>query len=152
MIEVAAHVVQPTLAPDMNGPSEDITVVADAMFDFARGMLRRQRQFYPFGAVLPVGGQVDLVSGSDLAHPWAGDDELAGLLEQHLARKAAAENVAAAGICTQRDSTVVVQVEHRTGRAITLTMAFKAKRLGRAVAFGAIEAGEGRHAIFPSPG
>ena len=134
----------------MSGPSEDITTVADAMFDFARGMLRRQRQFYPFGAVLAAGSPVDLVSGSDLSHPWAGDDELATLLEQELARRASARSeIVAAGICTQHESTVQVRVEHRSGRAITLTMPFKARRLGRAVEFGPVTAGEGAHAIVP---
>ena len=133
----------------MNGPSEDITAVADALFDFARGMLRRQRQFYPFGAVLPVGGTVDLVSGSDLSHPWAENDELRRLLEDHLARRASQEDIAAAGVCTQRDAVVEVRVEHRTGRAITLSMPYKARRIGRSVEFGNIEAGEGGHVIFP---
>lgn len=132
----------------MSGPSEEITRVADAMFDLARSMLRRQKQFYPFGALLAAGGDVELVSGSDLSHPWAGDDELAGLLERHLAERAAGGAVVAAGICTQRNDTVQATVEHRTGRAITLTMPFKARRLGRAVEFGAVTAGEGSHAIF----
>src|SRR4051794_41845653 len=102
----------------MSGPSEEITVVADAMFDFARTMLRRQRQFYPFGAVLPAGGTVDLISGSDLSHPWAGTDELGQLLEHALAKRAAAGDLVAAGICTEEDSTVQVRGGPSSGPAI----------------------------------
>jgi len=130
--------------------SDDITTVADAMFDFARGMLRRHKEFYPFGAVLVAGQEVELVSGSDLSHPWAGGSELTGELDEELARRAGREAIVAAGVGVQRGTAVEVRVEHRSGRAILLTMPFKAKRLGKAVEFGPVTAGEGTHRIFPT--
>src|SRR5206468_3376868 len=72
-------------------PSDEITTVADAMFDFARGMLRRNKEFYPFGAILVGGREVELVSGSDLSHPWAGGSELSSELDEELARRATTE-------------------------------------------------------------
>src|SRR4051794_7011340 len=131
------------------GPSEDITHVADAMFDFARGILRRNKEFYPFGAVLVQGREVELVSGSDLSHPWADRTELTSQLDDELARRAAAEPISAAGVGVQRGSAVEVRIEHRSGRAILLTMPFKARKLGKAVEFGPVTAGEAIHRIFP---
>ena len=132
------------------GASDEITTVADAMFDFARGMLRRHKEFYAFGAVLVAGRDVELVSGADLSHPWAGGSELAGQLDDELARRATSESVVAAGVGVQRGNSVEVRVEHRSGRTILLTMPFKAKRLGKAVEFGPVTAGEATGRIFPA--
>ncbi|MDQ1396643.1 MAG: hypothetical protein QOG64_1902 [Acidimicrobiaceae bacterium] len=131
--------------------TREITTLAEALLDFARDMLRRHRQFYPFGATIDAAGAVTMVSG-DLGHPWAGGDELAGLLYEELTRRAAAgdDAVRAAGVCRESDKMVEVQVEHRSGPAMALILPYRLRR--KAVEFGTVTPSEGRRRIFVSPG
>jgi hypothetical protein len=132
--------------------TREITLLAEALLDFARDMLRRHQQFYPFGATIDGSGTVAMVSG-DLGHPWAGGDEMADLLYDELATRTAAagDEVRAAGVCRDLDQTIEVQVEHRAGRAMALTLPYRRRRLGRAVEFGTVTPKEGRARIFNPP-
>jgi hypothetical protein len=132
--------------------TREITTLAEALLDFARTMLKRHQQLYPFGATIDGNGEVTMVSG-DLGHPWAGPDELGELLYHELAERAAAEpaSVRAAGVCRENGKTIEVQVEHRSGAAMALTLPYRQRRIGKAVEFGTVTPSEGNARIFAAP-
>ena len=131
--------------------TREITALAEALLDFARTMLKRHQQLYPFGATIDGRGEVTMVSG-DLGHPWAGADELAELLYGELAQRAADDptTVRAAGVCREHDKTIKVEVEHRAGAAMALSLPYRQRRIGKAVEFGTVTPSEGRARIFRS--
>lgn len=96
-------------------------------------MIRQQRQFYPFGAVL-AGGEVEPVSG-DLGHPWSGTDELRDLLWETLDPRLGEGHVDAAAVAVDTGKAIEVEIRPRAGASLLVTQPYRRKRLGGDVAF-----------------
>jgi hypothetical protein len=134
---------------------DDLEALLDPLLDFAKDMLRKSGEFFPFGAVMTTDGDVRLV-GADSGSEQPPSQELIDLLVQGMRSQAASGDIKAAGICFDglvrgQDGTatdaVVVSLEHRAGDSVKTYLPYSKGRF-TGLNFGDLSAGPGDHQIF----
>ena len=117
---------------------DDLDGLLNMTLPFARQMLDKQGEFYPFGAVMSTGGEAGLLGadpdqGEHPASAAALAAMLAGIRDHRAGYRAAAT------CCDVRlpDSDAIrVELEHQEGQAIAVLLPYKKKRFCRGVEYG----------------
>ena len=79
-------------------PRDEMDELLEALLPFARQMLDKHREFYPYAAALDSSGEFRVVAaGVEEEHPDS--SELIDLLYEGLARQASEGEIRAAGVC-----------------------------------------------------
>lgn len=131
---------------------DDLDRLLDESLPFARDMLEKSGEFFPYAIALTTSGEVNLVAGD----PGEGDQPSSVAVLQTLVaglRDQADTNRAAALISDVRlpDSDAIrVELEHSEGQAIVALLPYRVKRLRRGIEYGEIRAGQGERQIWSS--
>lgn len=114
---------------------DDLDGLLNVTLSFARQMLAKGGEFYPFAAAVTVGGETRLTApepGHD-DHP-ASAEILSSLFDALRQDRA---DLRAAAICSDvrlPDSDAVrVELEHRDGQTMAVLLPYRKKRLGRGI-------------------
>jgi hypothetical protein len=143
-----------------NRPPErdDLDALLNPLLPFAQDMLRKHGEFFPFGAVMKAGGEVELVAGYT-GSEQPSSQELIDLMVSGMRSRAAAGEIKAAGICHdvrvrsedgKTTDAIAVSLEHRAGVSIAVLMPYSKGRF-TGLLFGDSTAGPSERRIFPEP-
>lgn len=122
---------------------DDLDGLLNVTLPFARQMLAKRGEFYPFGAAVTVDGETRLLADApgQREHPASGDVR-ASLLD---AMRREREEFRAIAVCSDvrlPDSDAIrVDLEHREGHAMAVLLPYKKKRLARSVEYQDLRAG-----------
>ena len=130
--------------------------ILEALLPFARQLLEKHGEFFPFGAAMSRDGKVTMVAGdTGTEHPPS--DEVMELIRTAMRRDR--DKYLAVGLCydvrvrTSADApptdAICVSLEHEGGMAVDVVEPY-AKRGGK-VAYGSLAAQQGRRMVFSSP-
>jgi hypothetical protein len=115
---------------------DELDALLDAMLNFAQEMLRKHKEFFPFGGTITNDRQVSM-TGADTGSERPESQEVIDLLAGGM-RSQAAGNIRAAAICYDtrfasegRDKTdaIAVSLEHRAGDAALVLQPYSKGRL-----------------------
>ena len=117
----------------------DFDTLLNALAPFAKQMLLKHGEFYPFGATMTPNGEVVAHMG------YEGDEQpetqaVIDLLTQAFRQQAAAGEIRAAGMCkdvrtiapgeTEKTDALCFNLEHQTGEAITVFIPYRKGMFG----------------------
>ncbi len=121
---------------------DDLDGLLEDALPLAQQLLEEHGAFHPYGRARSIDGDGALLAG------WTGDEQppaqevLALLLDG--ARQQAADLRAVAFVAdgrTDGGDAIRVELEHREGAAMAITLPYKRRRFGRGVEYGALRAG-----------
>lgn len=128
---------------------DDLDGLLNDALPFAQQMLEKNGEFYPYGRALTLDGEGIALGG------WTGDDRpasqevLSVLLDGVRHNTANVRAVAlVADVRANGGDAIRVELEHREHVSITILLAFKKRRFGRGVEYGAMSAGSGEARIW----
>jgi hypothetical protein len=127
----------------------------DALLPMARGLLEKNGEFFPFGAVMDRDGKVTMVAGdTGTEHPPS--DEVIELLRTAMRREK--DDYLAVGVCydvrvrtragAEPTDAICASLEHKGGMAVDVVEPY-AKRANK-VEYGPLAAQQGRRVVFSS--
>jgi hypothetical protein len=137
----------------------DLDSLLNALLPFAKRMLAKHGEFFPFGAALSREGEVRLVQ------PWVGSEhppsaDVLDVLRAGLRDRALNSKIRAAGICVdarvqpegsaEKTDAIQVILEHSDGEAIDVFLPYRRGLLGK-LHFGDIFATRGAATVFSNP-
>jgi hypothetical protein len=139
----------------------DLETLLNALEPFAKQMLSKHGEFYPFGATMTPDGQITANAGYD-GNEQPEVQELIDLLTRAFRQQAASGQIRAAGLCkdirtiapgqTEKTDALCFKLEHQTGEAITVCIPYK-KGLFGGYKYGQLFAGRHEPEFFvPSAG
>lgn len=118
----------------------DLNAIYDTMYEFAKGLLKSQPTFFPFGMSMTRTGQVEAFGG------WTGNEhpkseEVMELITEGLKALADKKEIRAAGVCidvrvtppgkAEKVDAICTQVEHESGETLDVFIPYKKGFLGR---------------------
>ena len=124
---------------------DDLDGLLDASLPFAREMLDKHGEFFPYAAAITTSGETRLIAGD----PGEGEQPTSVAVLQVLVEglRAERDTLRAAAVVSdvrRSDSDAVrVELEHEEGHAIVVFLPYQKKRLRRGVEYGQIAAGPG---------
>lgn len=128
---------------------DDLDGLLNAALPFAQQMLDKNGEFYPYGVVLTDAGEGEMLAG------WTGDDHppsdevLSLLLEGARQRSSALRAVAlVADVRANGGDAIRVELEHREGPVMTVLLAYKKRKFGRGLEYGAMSAGTAQRRVW----
>jgi hypothetical protein len=134
---------------------DDLDALLDPLLNFAQEMLRKSGEFYPFGAVMYVDGDMSMVSGyAGSEHPPS--TEVIEVLREGMRKQATNGEIRAAAICydaTIRDEAgkpsdaIGVTMEHAAGDSAEIFLPYSKPRFGP-IRFGELSANGVDRTIF----
>lgn len=131
---------------------DDLDRLLDESLPFARDLLERNGEFFPYAIALSTSGEFRPVAGD----PGEGDQPSSVAVLQTLLdglRGQTTENRAAAMVSDVRlpDSDAIrVELEHSEGQAIVVLLPYRKKRLRKGVDYGEVFASQGERQIWGS--
>jgi hypothetical protein len=135
---------------------EDLNSVLEYLFEFAKIALKKQGEFYPFGARMVPSGEVKAV-GADAGREHPPSQELIDILTSAFMAQASAGEIKAAGICmdvrtippgqSEKSEAICAVLEHEDGDAINVFLPYKKHLLGR-IKYGEVFATQATPSIF----
>jgi hypothetical protein len=138
-------------------PREEMDTLLDVLLRFARQMLDKHGEFYPFAAAVSSRGEIEMVA-SDLGEEHPDSSVLIESLYEGLAGQAAADEIRAAGVCadvrvtapesSDKTDAISVAIEHVTGDPVEVFLPYTKGRL-RGVQYGELFAQSGVGRVFP---
>jgi len=135
----------------------DLDQLLNALLPFAKQMLEKHGEFYPFSATMQRDGAIRLVNGviGDSEHPRP--TEIIAFLEAAFKKQPEQGEIKAAGICYdvrvippgKQDKTdaILASLEHIEGQAVSVYLPYK-KGLFKKVTYGDLFATSAQHKIF----
>jgi hypothetical protein len=119
---------------------EDMNELLGTLLPFAQQTLSKHGEFYPFGASMDSGGQINSVAADDGdEHPES--QKLIEMMTRGFRDKATAGTIRAAAICadvrivppgqTEKTDAICVSAEHENGEALDAYLPYKKGFLGR---------------------
>ncbi len=134
----------------------DLEELLGMLYGFAQEMLRKHGEFFPFGAVMKVDGELVGVQGHTGEEQPPSQDVI-DLLQASLKDQAAKDEIRAAGICldvmvtppgsNEKTDALCARLEHKTGEAVEVYLPYRRGWFGR-MKYGEIFAGSGEKTIF----
>ena len=135
----------------------DLDALLNLLYGFAKQMLSKHGEFFPFAASMDKEGKIACVGG-DTGDEQPSPNEVIELLEGGLAASAKQGKIRACGICinmqvqkTPQDpkmDAVCARLEHENGQAIEVYMTYRKRRLFKGYHYGSLAATEGKKRIF----
>jgi hypothetical protein len=122
---------------------DDLDGLSNTTLPFAKQMLEKSGEFFPFGATVAVSGETAFLAGDpgQGEHPRS-TDVLSLLVDGLRIKRADLRAVATCFDVRLPDSDAVrVELEHQEGQALAVMLPYKKKRLGRGVEYGDLRAG-----------
>ena len=129
---------------------DDLDGLLDASLPFAREMLDKHGEFFPYAAAITTSGDTRLIAGD----PGEGEQPTRVAVLQVLVEglRGERDTLRAAAVVSdvrQSDSDAVrVELEHEEGYAIVVFLPYQKKRLRRGVEYGQITAGPGDRQVW----
>jgi hypothetical protein len=124
--------------PSMAHPELD--QLLNSVLEFAKEMLRKHGEFFPFGSSMNLAGKVTM-DGAHTGDEHPPSQELIDLLAQSYAQRAVTGELRAAAICADvrvvrpgkadKTDAISVGLEHQSGEAFTVFLPYQKKRFGR---------------------
>ncbi len=112
----------------------DFDSLLNTLAPFAKQMLSKHGEFYPFGATMTPDGRITAQAGYD-GNEQPESQVVIDLLTDGFRRQAAAGQIRAAGLCidirtiapgqTEKTDALCFKLEHQTGEALTACMPYK---------------------------
>lgn len=131
---------------------DDLDSLLGPALGFAQQQLDKHGEFYPYAVVVDTDGQQRMVAAETDAEQPASADVIttlvAGLTEQRENLRAAAI-VADVRLPDQETDAIRVILEHTDRIALSVVLPYRARRLGRGIDFGDLQAGEAAAFIWP---
>jgi len=129
---------------------DDLDGLLNVTLSFAQQMLEHRAEFYPFGAALSTGGEVQLL-GAD-----TGPDDRPVSAAVHASLldgiRCARADYRAVAICSDvrlPDSDAVrVELEHQDGQAMAVLLPYTKKRFSRGVEYGELRGGTATRQVW----
>lgn len=142
--------------PEATNSRADMNELLDPLIEFAKEMLKKNGEFYPFGNFMTTDGKIELMAAMDGDHPDS--TALIDLLAAACRQKADEESIRAAALCYdvrwrgengQPTDAIAVAIEHRDADPITVIVPYSKGRLG-GWNFEALVATPGQRRVFGS--
>ena len=134
---------------------DDLDTLLNSLLPFAKQQLGKRGEFYPFGNVMQVTGEVQLLAGyADTEHPPS--QEVIDLLIEGMQQQAVAGEIRAAGLCFDSrirledgspTDAITVDLEHFGGDAVRAFVPYSKGRF-TGYRFGDLIASPGAHRVF----
>ena len=130
---------------------DDLDLLANEALQAAQHFLEKNGEFYPFAMTLGDNGAPQLTGADPGGGEFPSSQEMLDLLYRGVSanRDACRAAAFAAQVTTEAGDAVRVELEHRDGGpGLQLLLAFRRKRLGKAIEFGDLEAAQGERRIW----
>jgi hypothetical protein len=137
---------------------DELDALLDAMLRFAQEMLRKHKEFFPFGGTITNDRQVSM-TGADTGSERPESQEVIDLLVGGMRAQAAAGDIRAAAICYDtrfapeggdKTDAIAVSLEHRAGDAALVLQPYSKGRLSGFKFGELIATAPGERRVFPS--
>jgi hypothetical protein len=123
--------------PEATNSREDMNELLDPLIEFAKKLLEKNGEFYPFGNFMTTDGTIELMAAMDGEQPDSA--ELIDLLAGACRKKAEQGSIRASALCYdvrwrgengQPTDAIAVAIEHRDADPITVVVPYSKGRFG----------------------
>jgi hypothetical protein len=138
----------------------DLDALLNALLPFAQQMVQKRGSFIPFGASMPVSGEISVVMG-DVGKQHPDSQEMIDFLTATFRDQAVTAQIKAIGVCldvravppgqTEKTDAILARLEHQDGEAVDVYLPYRKGLLGK-VKYGEIFASKGTPQVFAGAG